>query len=111
MSEEAGAWQRVAAAEDVPEGEVLALRLGERQVALYNVEGRIYATDNVCTHAYALLSDGWLDGTVVECPLHGGQFDVTTGEALSSPCERALSTFPTRVAEGQVEILLPREAG
>jgi naphthalene 1,2-dioxygenase system ferredoxin subunit len=110
MADENGSWHRVAGTDEVEEGEILAVRIGERQVALYKIGGQIFATDNVCTHAYALLSDGWLDGTVVECPLHGGQFDVTTGEALSSPVERPLCTFPARVADGQVEILLPAEA-
>jgi naphthalene 1,2-dioxygenase system ferredoxin subunit len=106
MSDEAGSWHAAAAADEVADGEILAIRVQDRQIALYNVGGQFFATDNVCTHAYALLSDGWLDGTVVECPLHGGQFDVRTGEALSSPVERGLCTFPTRVVDGRVEVLI-----
>ncbi len=50
------------------------IELGDLQIAIYNVEGEIYATDNICTHAFALLTDGFLDGDVIECPLHGGCF-------------------------------------
>ncbi|MDJ0389180.1 non-heme iron oxygenase ferredoxin subunit [Roseomonas sp. E05] len=106
MAEETGSWHRMIAAGDLPDGEIFAAKVGDVHVALYNVDGAFFATDNVCTHAFALLSDGWLDGTTVECPLHGAQFDVQTGKALSSPAECDLRTFPTRVNDGQVEVLL-----
>lgn len=63
---------------------------------------------DVCTHAYALLSDGWLDGYEIECPLHGARFDVRTGAALTSPAETALATYPVRVAGDAVKSMSPR---
>jgi nitrite reductase/ring-hydroxylating ferredoxin subunit len=58
--------------------------------------------------AYALLTDGWLDdAVVVECPLHGGQFDVCTGKAICTPAEADLQTYPARIVDGQIEVLLP----
>jgi naphthalene 1,2-dioxygenase system ferredoxin subunit len=71
------------------------------------VDDAFYATDNVCTHAFALLSDGFLDGTVVECPLHGGQFDVTSGAAVLEPAECDLRSYPVRVVDGHIEVLIP----
>ena len=100
-------WRPLAALNDVPSGEMSSLDVGDIHIALYNIDGTIFATDNVCTHAYALLTDGWLDNNIIECPLHGGQFDVCTGKAVCSPAESDLRTYPVRVVEGQIEVLLP----
>lgn len=85
-------------------GSMVPIRLGSMSIAIYNVEGVIYATDNICTHAYAVLTDGWLDGDVIECPLHGGRFKVKTGEALGDPVMCNLRTFPVRVHDGVIQI-------
>jgi len=95
--DEAGNWTRVAAAEEVPEGEPWAVEVQGRQLALYRVDGEWFCTDDVCTHAFALLSEGWLDGHVIECPLHAGQFDIRTGRGLCPPITDDLQTFPVRV--------------
>jgi p-cumate 2,3-dioxygenase ferredoxin subunit len=74
-------------------------------VALYNVEGRIYATADACTHGAASLSEeGTLNGQIVECGFHNGSFDVTTGEPCASPCTVALKTYRVAVVEGVVNI-------
>lgn len=83
---------------------MLAATVGDRQIALYNVEGEIYATDNVCTHAFAILTDGWLDGDVIECPLHGGRFEVKTGKGLGPPIPCDLKTYPVRVVGDEVQV-------
>lgn len=71
-----------------------------KKVAIYNVDGAYYVTDDVCTHGQASLSEeGSLDGKIVECGWHFGAFDVTTGEAAASPCTEALRTYPA-VVEG-----------
>jgi nitrite reductase/ring-hydroxylating ferredoxin subunit len=100
-------WVRVAAAADVAEGQVMGVRVGERDIALYHLAGGEYrATDNVCTHEYAQLSEGWLEGHIIECPLHAGQFDVRTGKALCAPVEKDVETFEVR-AGADLEIKLP----
>ncbi|MDR8398323.1 Rieske 2Fe-2S domain-containing protein [Paraburkholderia sp. USG1] len=71
-------------------------------IALFNVAGTVHATSNICTHNVAMLTDGTFCDHVVECPLHGGSFDVTTGEAISYPCEVALQTFDVQVKNGTV---------
>lgn len=76
-----GNWVTVAKVAALNPGDVLGVTLGEREIALYNLDGDIYATDNVCTHAFAQLSQGWLDGDIIECPLHGGRFEVKTEKA------------------------------
>ena len=91
-------WVRVAAAADVAEGNVLGVRVGEREIALYHLPGGEYrASDNVCTHEYALLSDGWLEDGCIECPLHAGRFDIRTGKAMCAPVDRGLAIFEVKV--------------
>ena len=68
-------WQRAAAAAEVPEGQVVAANVRGRPIALYKFEGEIFATDDECTHECVPLSDGYLDGCVIECPLHAGMFE------------------------------------
>ena len=76
-----------------------------RAIALYNVGGRIYATDDHCTHGEVSLSEeGSLDGVVVECSWHFGTFDVTTGAALGMPCEVALKTYTVHIENGIVHV-------
>ena len=69
-------WVAVGNRGELDEGAMKGIELGDLQIAIYNVEGEIYATDNICTHAFAMLTDGFLDGDVIECPLHGGCFKV-----------------------------------
>jgi nitrite reductase/ring-hydroxylating ferredoxin subunit len=90
-------WTRVAGLSGIPDGEVIAVTLGSRQIAFYNVGGEIFATDNICTHAHACLSEGWLEDGVIECPLHQGRFDVCTGRGLGAPIDQDLPTFRVKV--------------
>ncbi len=91
----------------VPPGAMIGVDVGEHRLAVYNVDGRFFATQNVCTHAFAILSDGWLDDAVIECPLHGGRFDVATGRVLCGPAEEDLRTYEVRVVDENVEVRLP----
>ncbi|ODU62001.1 MAG: (2Fe-2S)-binding protein [Acetobacteraceae bacterium SCN 69-10] len=105
---EAGNWVRVAAVADVAEGSAIPVEVGGRQLALYHLEGgAIHCTDNICTHAFALLTDGWLEGCLIECPLHAGQFDVRTGAGQGAPIEEDLRTFKVRVEGGDILVDLP----
>jgi p-cumate 2,3-dioxygenase ferredoxin subunit len=84
---------------------------GGHKVAVYNVDGDFYATDDLCTHGQSSLSDeGMLDGKVVECSWHFGAFDVTTGEALQMPCREPLKTWPVTVLDGVVCVVLEEES-
>ena len=75
-------WIKAIALADVPDEDVIAVQAGDREIALYGVEGNVYATDNLCTHGNARLCDGFLTGHEIECPLHQGRFDVRDGRAL-----------------------------
>src|SRR6185437_15238451 len=97
-------WVTVAQRGDLGDGEVLGVELGNKPLAIYNLAGEFFATDNLCTHAYALLSEGWLDGDAIECPLHGGRFDVRTGKALCPPVEEDIKTYPVRLAGDDIQV-------
>jgi NAD(P)H-dependent nitrite reductase small subunit len=105
-AENAASWRPIVSSESIPEGEMHAATFGDKQIAIYNVNGTFYATDNVCTHAFALLSDGLLADCMVECPLHNARFDVRTGAVLASPAEHPLECFPVRLNGDVVEVLL-----
>lgn len=93
------AWHKVAQREDIPADKPIEVRLEKRQIALYDYEGTIYATDNICTHAYACLHEGYYDDGTIECPLHQGVFDITNGEPLEGPVDEPLETFKVKVEE------------
>ena len=99
-------WVRIASTSDVPEGESRAIEIMGLNLALYHVGDDWFCTDNVCTHAFALLTDGWLEGHVIECPLHGGQFDIRTGKGLCAPIDADLKTFPIKVDGEDILITL-----
>lgn len=105
MSDEAG-WIRVAASSELAEGEVIGIAVAGRDLAIYNLDGELFATDDICTHAYARLSDGWLDHNEIECPLHAGRFDVKTGAATSPPCIDPIKTYPVRREGEDIEVKL-----
>src|SRR6476619_769251 len=97
-------WHKVAAAADVPAGGALQVRVGGELIALYNLEGRFYATADICTHRYALLSDGFIEGDTIECPLHQALFHIPTGKALSEPAYVDLRTYPVQVKDGAIYV-------
>ncbi len=88
---------RVASTSDLAPGESKSVRAGDEIIALFNCAGTYYATADTCTHEEASLSEGWLEGTEISCPLHGAVFDVTTGEALCLPATESIRTYPVHV--------------
>jgi naphthalene 1,2-dioxygenase system ferredoxin subunit len=95
-------WMDVMALEDVFKGEVMAVNVQGKEIALYEVQGELYATDNLCTHGAARLSDGFLEGREIECPFHQGRFDVCTGKALCAPLTENIRVYPVRIENKRV---------
>lgn len=91
---------KVAEVGELSPGDMKMVEIGDDQILLVNVGGKIHAIDDVCSHAYASLSDGDLNGEEVECPLHGSVFNVTTGEVIGPPADESLRVFNLRI-EGQ----------
>jgi naphthalene 1,2-dioxygenase system ferredoxin subunit len=101
-------WIDVLAVEAVPEADVTAVNVGGQEIALYEVEGEIFATDNLCTHGAARMSDGFLEGREIECPLHQGKFDVCTGKALCAPLIENIRIYPVRIENQRVFVNMAR---
>ncbi len=97
-------WVTVAELSAIAPGTVIGVKTGELDVALYNIEGQYYATHNICTHAHALLSEGWLEGDIIECPLHGGRFEVKSGKGLGAPIICDLKVLPVRVEGNAIQV-------
>ena len=91
-------------AEDVAAGTALRVEAGGVTVAVFNLEGEFYVIDDACTHGPGSLSEGYIDGDVVECNFHNGQFDIKTGEVVSPPCMIPVKTYPTKIEDGTVVI-------
>jgi len=78
-----------------------------RRILLANVDGRICAVDDTCTHEDASLSTGVLKGELVKCPLHGSRFNVRTGEVMEEPATESLATYPVRIEADEIWIGTP----
>lgn len=95
-------WVDVTAAEAVPEDDVIGIDIAGKSLALYQVDGEIYATDNICTHGNARLCDGFLEGHEIECPLHQGKFDIRSGKAMCAPLTDDIRTYPVKIDGNRV---------
>jgi len=102
-------WVKVGSAGEVPDGEILSFSVGVRQVAIANVEGDLHGFDDYCTHQQCSLAEGDLDGTIVECPCHGSQFDVITGEAVQGPATEPVDVFEVKEEDGELRVLMTQE--
>lgn len=95
-------WHEVLEGQLVQENDVVGVKVDGRDVALYRVEGRIYATSNICTHGDALLSEGWVDDGCIECPLHQGRFEIATGKGQGTPISVDLETYAVKEECGRI---------
>jgi nitrite reductase/ring-hydroxylating ferredoxin subunit len=89
---------------DVTPGNALRVEAGDLTLAVFNVDGEFFVTDDMCTHGPGSLSEGYIDGDVVECNFHNGQFNIKTGEVVSPPCMIPVKTYPVVVENGRVMI-------
>jgi naphthalene 1,2-dioxygenase system ferredoxin subunit len=100
------AWTPVATLVDFAASDAIAVVAAGKEIAIYLVDGTVFATANRCTHGDARLCDGWVEGHEIECPLHQGRFDVRSGAPTGAPAEVALATYPARLAGDRVELQL-----
>ena len=103
-------WHDVGASADVSEDMPLTTKLGDKEIGVYRLKGQYYALEDVCPHAYALLSQGFQEDGVIECPLHAARFDIASGKCLTEIGQRDLHCFPVRVQQGRVQLQLQRQA-
>lgn len=105
MSEtKAGAYVTVAKVGEVAPGCVKVSRIGDQEIAVFNVGGVYHAMDDVCTHDGGPLAEGIIEDHVIECPRHGARFDIRTGAVLSMPATLPVATYPVRVAGDEIQV-------
>lgn len=92
----------VAKVGEIAEDEAKKVIIGNEHIAIFNLDGAYYATDDICTHAYASLAEGYVEDGCVECPLHAGRFDIKTGKAQGVPVTEDLKTYKVAVEGDQI---------
>ena len=91
-------------AAEIAPGNALKVEAQGLTLAVFNLDGEFFVTDDACTHGPGSLSDGYIDGDVIECNFHNGQFNIKTGEVVSPPCMVPVKTYRTVVQDGKVFI-------
>lgn len=100
-------WIDACGADEVEEEDVIRFDYGDRIFAIIrSPDDQYYCTDGVCTHEFALLSDGMVFDHLIECPKHNGQFDYRDGKAKRAPVCEDLKTYPVKVEDGRVYVRL-----
>jgi len=101
--------QRAASRDDIKPHEIVAVEVEGESVALYDVDGEVFATSDICPHAYCQLSENAdiVNGDEVECSCHGSRFSIRTGANLNPPASDPLRTFRAEVRESEVFVELP----
>jgi nitrite reductase/ring-hydroxylating ferredoxin subunit len=94
-------------ASELEVNEIRQVELDAREpIAIYNLDGEYFATDDTCTHGNASMAEGDIDGSEVYCPFHMGAFDIRTGEATVAPCSVPLKTYEVVIEDGYLFILM-----
>ena len=96
--------------ESLPDGKGHRVDIGEQRIALFRFADTVYAIGDRCSHAEASLSEGEVFDGEVECPRHGSEFDLVTGEPATLPATRPVPVYETVVEDGEVFILITEEA-
>jgi nitrite reductase/ring-hydroxylating ferredoxin subunit len=90
--------------DEVAKGEAIRVEKEGLAVAVFNLNGQFYVTDDLCTHGPGLLHEGYIDGDIVECNFHNGSFNIKTGEVVDPPCMIPIKTYRTTVEGDKVFI-------
>src|SRR5215472_1367217 len=93
---------KLCGAAEVAPGAALRVEHGDLVLAVFNVDGEYYVTDDACTHGPGSLSEGYIEDDVVECNFHNGQFNIKTGEVVAPPCMIPVKAYPAHVENGKV---------
>lgn len=93
-------WTRVCTVEELPKGQYRCVDVDGTDAAVFNVDGELYALEDVCTHDGAPLTGGPVMGCEIVCPRHGAKFSLRTGKALTPPAYEPTAVFPVKVDEG-----------
>jgi nitrite reductase/ring-hydroxylating ferredoxin subunit len=98
------AFTKVATVQEIPAGQAKKVKVSDKDVALFNVNGTFFAIDDTCPHRGGPLSEGELNGSEVVCPWHGARFNIATGAHLSPPAPRDVSAYKVQIVGNDVQI-------
>ncbi len=101
-------WIRITETENIPVREGRSVRIGEDEIAIFNLGDRYVAVDNVCPHRGGPICDGIVSGETVVCPLHGWKFSLDTGNVLKPDVCVRLETYPVQVSDGVISVLIEK---
>ena len=97
-----GNWQIAGNTGDVSEDMPLTVKAGDKEIGVYLLDGQYYALEDICPHAYALLSQGFVMDGEIECPLHAARFNIATGKCTAGPGGRDIKVYPLRVEDDRI---------
>ena len=103
-------WHDVAARDQLDPDFPMGVEVQGQQVGLFLIGDQVHALDDVCPHAFAMLSQGFQEDGQIECPLHAARFDIATGKCLNDIADRDVRCLPVRVADGRVAVRIPVKA-
>ena len=95
-------WHQVGSVSRISADQPLSVDVNGITIGVYKIGDEYHAIEDICPHAYAILSEGFIEGCEVECPLHEATFDITNGKLLSGPADRDLQTFPVKTEGDQI---------
>jgi nitrite reductase/ring-hydroxylating ferredoxin subunit len=104
MSSESVTWHRVASRSKLTPANPLAVEVGDKLIGLYLLDDTVYAIGNLCTHEFALLTEGFVEGAAIECPLHQARFSIRTGKVLSEPADTDVPSYPVKVDGDEIYV-------
>ena len=100
------AYVTVATTAELMSGQRTVVEVNDHYIAIFNVDNKLYAIEDVCTHDDGPLAEGYLEGTTIECPRHGAHFDIRTGAVLSMPAIKPVPRYEVRVNGDEIQILV-----
>jgi 3-phenylpropionate/trans-cinnamate dioxygenase ferredoxin subunit len=98
---------KICSVSDIPKNGGKGFQVGSLELAIFQSDGKWYATSDLCSHEDEYLTDGWLEGDCIECPRHGARFSLKTGEALSLPATEPIETFTVEIKGDDVFVSVP----
>ena len=96
----------VASTDEVQPGDRIVIEVKDHFVAIFNVDNKLYAIEDICTHDDGPLAEGTLDGTIIECPRHGAKFDIATGKVISMPAITPVPRYEVRTQNDDIQIFI-----
>jgi nitrite reductase/ring-hydroxylating ferredoxin subunit len=99
-------WQEVAELSQLDPEFPLGVEVEGTKIGIYQCGDAVHALEDICPHAFALMSQGYVEDGIIECPLHGARFEIAGGKCLNEIGQRDLQTYPVRIVDGRIAIKL-----